>query len=157
MRLYHGTNIIFDKIELTKCRPNKDFGRGFYLTDIKKQAMDMAIRRCELEKTGSPNVLEYEFDESLLSGGELLIKNFDQVSIEWAEFILMNRKARGNKMHEYDIVIGPIADDGVVLQLNLYQQHIITIEELVARLTYRKLNNQYLFGSEKAISKLTRI
>ena len=43
--LFHGTNIMFDKIELSKCRPYKDFGKGFYLTDIRQQAEEMAIRR----------------------------------------------------------------------------------------------------------------
>ena len=59
--------------------------------------------------------------------------------------------------HDYDIVYGPIADDGVVYQLTLFEQHLITIEQLVEGLTYRKLNNQYFFGTKLAISKLNRI
>nr|WP_306306362.1 DUF3990 domain-containing protein [Segatella albensis] len=51
----------------------------------------------------------------------------------------------------------PIADDGVVYQLTLFEQHLITIEQLVEGLTYRKLNNQYFFGTKLAISKLNRI
>ena len=58
---------------------------------------------------------------------------------------------------KYDIVVGPVADDGVVLQINLYDQHIITIDQLVEGLTYRKLNSQYFFGTELAISKLKRL
>jgi len=49
MKLYHGTNIDFTAIDIQKCKPNKDFGRGFYLTDIKKQALNMAVRRCDIE------------------------------------------------------------------------------------------------------------
>ena len=33
MKLYHGSNILIDKIDLSKSKPNKDFGRGFYLSD----------------------------------------------------------------------------------------------------------------------------
>ena len=44
MKLYHGTNIDFSEIDFRKCKPNKDFGQGFYLTDIKKQALEMAVR-----------------------------------------------------------------------------------------------------------------
>lgn len=157
MILYHGTNTEFDKIDLKKCRPNKDFGRGFYLTHIRKQAEEMAIRRCEFSGWGTPIVQKYEFDESLLQDGNLKIKVFEGVSVEWAEFILKNRKARGKRQHNYDIVVGPVADDGVVLQINLYDQHIITIEQLVEGLTYRKLNSQYFFGTELAISKLKRL
>lgn len=44
MRLYHGSNIVIDSINLAMCRPYKDFGKGFYLTDIKEQAENMAVR-----------------------------------------------------------------------------------------------------------------
>lgn len=157
MRLYHGTNTDFQCISLSKCKPNKDFGRGFYLTDVRQQAQAMAVRRCEFEETGTPVVQVYEFDKSLLINGELQVKIFPQVSKEWAEFILMNRKSRGRRMHDYDVVVGPVADDGVVYQLNLYMQRLITLDALVKELTFRKLNRQYFFGTERAIEKLKRI
>ena len=157
MKLYHGTNVEFDRILLSKCRPNKDFGRGFYLTDIRSQAREQAIRRCEFEGWGTPVVQEYQFDVNLLKSQELNVKQFDGVCREWAEFILQNRMARGRRMHEYDIVVGPIADDGVVYQLNLYMQRLISLETLVRELTYRRLNNQYFFGSEKSINLLQRL
>ena len=157
MKLYHGTNIDFTEINFTKCKPNKDFGRGFYLTDIKQQALDMAIRRTKFSECGSPVVQEYEFDENLLNSKELKIKVFDGVSTEWAQFILTNRKAMGKRVHYYDIVVGPVADDSVVFQINMFMLNYITIEELVRKLEYKKLNNQYFFGTEKAISKIKRI
>lgn len=157
MRLFHGTNIDFGDILLSRCRPNKDFGQGFYLTDIRSQAEAMAVRRCEFEESGVPIVLEYEFDESLLSDGNLDVLRFDGVSADWAEFILKNRMSKGQRMHSHDIVIGPVADDGVVFQLNLYMQHLITIETLVKELTYRHLNDQYFFGTGRAIQLLKRI
>jgi len=157
MKLYHGTNFDFQGISLLKCKPNRDFGRGFYLTDIRRQAQRMAVRRCEFEESGTPVVQVYEFDRSLLTNGELRVKHFMHVSAEWAEFILKNRKARGRKMHDYDVVIGPVADDGVVFQLNLYMQRLITLDALVKELTFRKLNRQYFFGTEHAIKKLKRI
>lgn len=88
MKLYHGTNIDFSEIDFSKCKPNKDFGQGFYLTDIKKQALEMAVRRCNFEQSGAPIVQEYEFDETVLHDGSLKIKIFDGVCPEWAEFIL---------------------------------------------------------------------
>lgn len=157
MILYHGTNIDFDEIDLKKSRLDKDFGRGFYLTNIRKQAEQMAVRRCEFSGWGTPVIQKYEFDESLLHDGSLKVKIFDGVSVEWALFILQNRRARGKKVHDYDIVVGPVADDGVVYQMNLYAQHIITVEQLVEGLTYRKLNSQYFFGTQLAISKLKKL
>lgn len=157
MKLFHGTNIDFKEILLEKCRPNKDFGKGFYLTSIRSQAQEMAVRRCELDGSGYPVVQSYLFDDKLLNSNELNVKIFDHPSKEWAEFILQNRKSRGKKVHNFDIVFGPVADDGVVYQLNLYMQNIITLDKLVEELTYRKLNNQYFFGTERAISKLKRL
>ncbi len=157
MRLYHGTNIDFEEIKLSCCRPNKDFGQGFYLTDIRSQAEAMAVRRCEFEESGVPIVLEFEFDERLLEEESFDVLKFEGVSEAWAEFILKNRMAQGQRMHNHDIVVGPVADDGVVFQLNLYMQHLITIDTLVKELTYRKLNNQYYFGTECAIQQLRRV
>lgn len=42
MKLYHGTNIEFDKIDLKKSKPNKDFGQGFYLSADLQQAKELA-------------------------------------------------------------------------------------------------------------------
>ena len=107
MKLYHGTNIDFSEIDFSKCKPNKDFGQGFYLTDIKKQALEMAVRRCNFEQSGAPIVQEYEFDETVLHDGSLKIKIFDGVCSEWAEFILKNRTSRKKITHSYDVVVGP--------------------------------------------------
>jgi len=157
MKLYHGTNMDFCEILLERCKPNKDFGRGFYLTDIRRQAQEMAIRKCEFEELGSPVVQVYEFNPKVLKDSNFRVKVFERVSTEWAEFILLNRKSHGRQVHDYDIVIGPVADDGVVYQLNLYMQRFITLEQLVKELTFKRLNRQYFFGTEKAISKLRRL
>ena len=156
INLFHGTNILFDTIELSKCRPYKDFGKGFYLTDIRQRAEEMAIRRTKISCEGVPVVLTFSFDDELLSNGGLNVLRFDNPSVEWANFILKNRMEK-NFRHEYDIVIGPVADDGVVLQLDLYLRHLITLEQLVKELTYKKLNNQYCFATECAISKLMKL
>lgn len=158
MVLYHGTNIDFNTIDLQKCNPNKDFGRGFYLTDDVKQAEQMAVRRVRIVGKGEPIILQYNFNENVLMDHSLSVKIFEIPTEEWALFILNNRKTtQNNFMHNYDIVIGPIANDGVVFQLDRYEQHIIDLSTLVKELTYRNLNKQYFFGTEKALLKLNRI
>lgn len=52
MILYHGSNVEFDKVDLLKSKPNKDFGRGFYLSDNQEQALDMAKTKVEQLETG---------------------------------------------------------------------------------------------------------
>mgnify|MGYP002625486024 FL=1 len=154
MILFHGTNIPFDNIDLSKCRPNKDFGRGFYLTSIESQAVEMAQRRCNFSEKGSPVVQKYEWDEDT-DGLNVLV--FDGISVEWAEFIVKNRDRKQQSSHKYDLVIGPIADDGVVYQINRYLQNIITLNKLVKEMKYKKLNNQYCFCTDKAIQHLKRL
>ena len=66
MILYHGSNIAIDRINLSLSKPYKDFGKGFYATDIRSQAEDMARRRVRLTGFGSPIVTSFEFDECCL-------------------------------------------------------------------------------------------
>lgn len=64
MRLYHGTNIMFDEIDLHKSKPNKDFGQGFYLSPDFEQALKMAKIKTEQQQEGTPIVMEFEVDEA---------------------------------------------------------------------------------------------
>lgn len=116
----------------------------------------MAIRRTKISREGNPVVLTFSLDDELLSNGGLNVLRFDNPSVEWAKFIMKNRMER-NYRHEYDIVIGHVADDGVVLQLDLYVRHLITLEQLVKELTYKKLSKQYCFATNYAISKLVKL
>lgn len=156
MILYHGTNCDFPVIDLEKTKPYKDFGKGFYVTDIQRQAYDLAKNRCRIWG-GTPIVQEYEFDETVLQLNDLRVLRFEKVSVEWAEFIYKNRSSSAKFTHDYDIVIGPIADDGVAYLLNLYEDGLRTLDELAKELEYKNLNSQYCFLTKKAISFLRRI
>jgi len=158
MKLYHGTNQDFDIIDLSKGLAFKDFGRGFYLTSDKSTAERMGIKKAALFG-GSPILQIYEFDESELGLSELIIKRFPvKATTDWIEFIFLNRNLRHVfKKHDYDIVIGPIANDGVVLQLNAYEDGIITAEEAARKLQDRFLDQQYCFCSEKSLQFIKKI
>lgn len=158
MILYHGTYTDIDVIDLDKCMPYKDFGKGFYLTDIEQQAKDMAIRKSRFVSGSMPVVLKYEFNEAHLTDGSLRVLSFDAPTEEWAEFIIANRyNPMDKKIHVYDIVIGPIADDGVALQIGLFRDGLIDLSALARALEYKKLNRQYYFGTVKAINLLERL
>ncbi|MBQ6064218.1 MAG: DUF3990 domain-containing protein [Prevotella sp.] len=158
MILYHGSNVAIEEIDLSLCKPYKDFGKGFYLTDIKSQADEMAFRRVRLSGYGNPIVTQYEFDESLLNDNTIKILLFPKVSVEWAQFVLDNRDLNHNGFsHSYDIVVGPVADDTVAFQLRRYLLGGISLEKLVSELEYKGLNRQYFFGTELAISKLKKL
>lgn len=66
LKLYHGSNVVIDKIDICRSRKGKDFGCGFYLNPDKSQAMDMAIRTYRKSQEGEPTVNTYLFDDNLL-------------------------------------------------------------------------------------------
>ncbi len=156
MILYHGTNIDFLEIDIEKSNPYKDFGKGFYLTSLFSQAEALSQKKARIFG-GDPIVQEYEFDETILENSELNILVFNNPTKEWADFIYKNRNKETNYQHSYDIVVGPIADDGVAYLLNRYEEGSFSLEDLAKELKYKKLNNQYFFGSERAIKLLRRL
>mgnify|MGYP000999250364 FL=1 len=83
----------------------------------------------------------------------LKIKQFDALNIEWLEFIKMNR-IEGGLQHEFDVVIGPVADDNTMETVQLYIAGILTAREAVERLRYNKVNNQVSFHTENALQSL---
>lgn len=160
LNLYHGSNVVIDKIDLCRSRKGKDFGCGFYLNPNESQAMEMAIRTTKRLQQGMPIVNSYLFDESLLfsENSPLLVKIFEDYSVEWAEFILMNRRNNTSiPAHSYDIVVGPIADDTVGLQMYRFMQGYIDVNRMIEELRFNKPAIQYFFGTAKAISYLTKL
>ncbi len=122
--------------------------------------MEMAVRTSKRMQEGEPVVNAYLFDDSLLSSEctPLSVKIFEDYSVEWAEFILKNRKNMASQpAHSYDIVVGPIANDTVGLQMRRFIQGYIDIERMIEELRFQKPAIQYFFGTEKAISYLKKI
>ena len=155
MILYHGSNTKIEKIDLSKCRPYKDFGKGFYLTEIREQAEKMASRTAHIYE-GEPSVTKFEFDESALS--KLSVKQFDGPNKEWALFVLANRsKEHEQPTHSYDIVIGPVADDDIAQLFRNFNDGFINLTMLVEGLKYKKVSSQYFFHTEAAIKFLRRL
>ena len=110
--------------------------------------------------TGRPIVNAYTFDDSVINNSkDLKIKIFDDYSVEWAEFVLMNRKNMSEApSHSYDIVIGPIANDTVGVQIRRYIMGYISIDNLISELRFHGNHAvQYYFGTEKAIKLLNKI
>ena len=156
MILYHGSNVRIDKIDLSKSNVGKDFGVGFYLTPNREHALGQANRKIEMFSFGTPVLNAYVFDEGLLHGRELSVKIFENYSVEWADFVLMNRQNKSRTpMHDYDIVVGPVANDTVGFQIRRLLGNLITKEQFLIELKYPKETSiQYFFGTEKSLEYL---
>lgn len=160
LKLYYGSKVVIDKIDLSLSRKGKDFGCGFYLNPKESQAMEMAVRTAQRLQEGTPVVNAYLFDDSLLmeDSTALTVKVFEDCSEEWAEFILMNRRnMTSTPAYPYDIVIGPIANDTVGLQMRCFIQGYISIDRTIEELRFKKPAVQYFFGTEKTVSYLKKI
>ena len=165
MILYQGSNAIIEKIDLSLCKPYKDFGKGFYTTPLQNQAFEMAKRTVAIFG-GNPAVTAFEVDDNILSLNNINVKNFGiKASKDWALFIRNNRdrffqdinNPLCNIDNKYDIVFGPVANDTLVNLIRQYNDELIDLESLVKKMEYRKLSLQYSFHTVKAISFLKRI
>lgn len=152
LTVFHGTIQKFSSIDLKKSHNRRDFGMGFYTTILENQAKEWAYRLSQRERTKVYYVYQYSFDES----GHLKIKRFDNLSKEWLEFIKKNR-SEGGLSHDYDIVIGPVADDNTMETIQLYIANVLSADEAVERLRYNKVNNQISFHTERALERLSLV
>ena len=164
IRLYHGSNTVIETIDLSKGRPNKDFGRGFYVTTIQEQAEKMA-RRVARIYGGEPCITVFEMDEKQMEKADLSIRRFDNPSREWALFVINNRNRsfedvssrECNLDNKYDLVIGPVANDDLALLFRQFSGGLITVEGLTEEMKFKNLTMQYSFHSEQAIHLLKRV
>jgi hypothetical protein len=170
--LYHGSAYSFDAIDLKQGRPYKDFGQGFYASASIDHAKSMAERNADMRKSklrrldSGQNLIEkwlyqYQFDEAKAAGAA--VKKFAKAGREWGRFITLNRNSKGVP-HEYDIVIGPTANDFTNPTVQFYMSGGLgkvgsdgAIDELVRLLLPYELPSQYFFATQRALGCLTLV
>lgn len=165
--LYHGTAETINQIDVTKGRNNKDFGRGFYMAVSKSQAIGMMHKKYREALARRPNApknlyseILYEIQLNLNYLNTLNIKKFDSANEEWLDFILLCRE-QGGIPHNYDVVIGPTADDDTMVCLNSYWRGFYgevgsddAKEKLLNYLEPENLEIQYFIGRQEIADKL---
>lgn len=164
MILYHGTNQDFDKIDLSKCEPYKDFGTGFYTTTLFEQAKAMAIKKSRIFG-GKPCVHTYEAPDNLLKANSVKIKIFNVATKNWAVFVINNRNRDFkdfesplcNRDAKYDIVYGPVANDTLTTLIKQYQRGFINSSILLKEMKYVAPNNQYSFHTAASTELLKKV
>jgi hypothetical protein len=149
MILFHGSNQDFTDVDLSKSKNRRDFGKGFYTTTIKEQALQWSYNM--YQRFGGDGIYLYEF--SFSPSDELKSKYFENISDEWFDFILLNRSSNVLS-HDYDFVQGPVADDKIVLTITGFIDGLYSREEAMQRLRYSKANDQVSLHTENAISQL---
>ena len=152
MILYHGSNVIVSEPELIEQNRFLDFGFGFYTTTNKIQAIGFADKVTKRRKEGEKTVSIYEIDEER-AFAECSVLRFDSANEAWLDFVSENRS--GNYTGEaYDFIFGPVANDDVYTTFTLYSAGVLTKEQTLEALKIKKLYNQLVLSSEKALSYL---
>ena len=145
MRVYHVSYMNIDNIDLSKCKPNKDFGKGFYVTKFRHHAEDWA------KVIGDKNdtqgfVTEFEYVDGDFTESICKIKRFESYSDEWLDFVIKNRdKSNREPVHNYDIVEGPVANDKIQTTLRFYLKGKITRDKFLKMLAWHKDTHQICF------------
>ena len=88
IKLYHGSNQKIEVPDLVHSKPYKDFGRGFYLSANKQQALDMAFQKVSQTQLGNAEVTEFLFDETAMQSPDLKVLTYPDYCEEWALFVL---------------------------------------------------------------------
>lgn len=155
MILYHGSNVVVSKPRLIQQNRFLDFGFGFYTTTNKKQAAGFADKVYRRRKDGGKIVNVYELDESK-AFAECSVLQFDTADEAWLNFVSENRS--GSYTGEvFDFIFGPVANDDVYTTFMLYTAGVLTKEQTLEALKIKKLYNQLVLTSQKALNFLTFI
>lgn len=152
MILYHGSNVTVSEPRLVAQNRFLDFGYGFYTTTNQIQAIGFAEKVTKRRKEGSPTVSVYEIDEAAAFAACDVLR-FDAPDESWLDFVSENRAGvYAGKV--YDLIYGPVANDDVYTTFALYASGILTKEQTIAALKIKKLYNQMVFASAKALGFL---
>lgn len=140
--IYHGSNVEVPEPIILVNGYYKDFGYGFYCTNIEKQA-----KRWALTKKGASIVNQYSYSEN----NNLNILRFSTMTDEWLEFVVACRRGQS---HSYDIVEGPMADDQIWDYVEDYIDGTISKEAFWVLVKFKYPTHQIVFCTEKALDTL---
>ena len=142
MKVFRGSAIEVKVPEIRKSKFTKDFGEGFYCTKLKRQARRWAMRK------DAPVISTYEYTPDKA----LSILDFRGMTDEWLDFIVNCRKG---VPHNYDIVIGAMANDQIYNYIEDFIAGVITREQFWVLAKFKYLTRQICFATEASLKCLS--
>ena len=150
-KVYHGASQVITSPLVHVGRENLDFGKGFYVTDIKKQAKTWAEIKARYIMDGQGYVNEYlfDFDNAIKN---FRYKKFDKYDSEWLHFIVNSRN--GEKVWKnFDIIEGGVADDRVIDTVEAFKAGQVSEEMALAELAKHQPNNQICILKQEVVDR----
>ena len=146
MILFHTSYVTVENPDVAHSRDFLDFGKGFYLTTLRDQAVRYGQRFLRRQGVAWLNSYKFEYEPK-----EWKVKTFDAYDQEWLDFVAACRA--GKDGCDYDLVIGGIANDKVIRTLDRYFEKEITKDEALGLLRYEKPNIQFCIRSQKMLEE----
>lgn len=150
MIVYHGSTLEVAAPEVRYSYRDLDFGRGFYVTTNKEQAVRWARRKNDLSRNGRAIVNEYSMNESIAG---LRVHDFGDDMDEWIDFVCHCR-AGGEDYRAYDLIKGKVADDRVFRVVDLYRNGVWDKARAIAEMKVYKTYDQIAFITQRAVDAL---
>jgi len=151
MILYHGGTDSVENPEIRSRSAGRDFGMGFYCTDIRTQAEHWAKRQGRIRRLPAVlNMYEFDIDHAQLN---LTFKLFKDYSHEWLEMVISCRR-NPRYIHGFDVIYGKIANDDVGETVQAVLDGLMPFDFALQRLSFMPANNQYCFCTEKSLAHL---
>jgi hypothetical protein len=139
---------------VSRGRGKTDFGKGFYTTTSREQAEKWAqIKRDRMGDETHAIVSVFELDDAVLNNPAYHTRHFDGATAEWLDFVVGNR--RGEVHHNFDLIMGPVANDKLYATITLYENGILDANAAIEQLNTHQLFDQLSFHTTKACKLLT--
>ena len=151
MNIFHGSTVRVEKPLATACRDLLDFGKGFYVTNLREQAQQWALRVAGTRNvpTAWLNVYQLDIEKAYTHYNCLIFKAYDE---KWLDFIIDSRNG-GVQWQAFDLIEGGIANDRVFDSIELYLANLLTREEALRRLAAHQPNNQLCLINQQLIDE----
>ena len=148
--LYHGSNQPVENPKILESKRALDFGAGCYLTSSIIQAEKWAKSVTLSRGIGKPILNIFEFNENV---NDLKVLKFEKANGDWLDYVVKNRK-KMPLIENYDLIIGPVANDSTLPVINDYMDGKYTKEEAINHLLPQNMKDQFAFATEKALKYL---
>ena len=150
MIVYHGSDLIVKSPDIAHSYRPLDFGKGFYVTTNKEQAVRWARRKSDLNGKSSGFVNVYELSEEY---DRFSVKNFPEDLTEWIDFVCECRDG-GKSYQAFDMIMGKVANDKVFRVVDLYRAGIWDKARALEEIKIYPDYDQIAFISQSAIDEL---
>lgn len=150
MIVYHTSNVAISHPDIDHSRLYLDFGKGFYVTTLREQALKYSARI--IARGATPIINTYEFS---CDYNNIRHKRFESYNEDWLDYVAACRD--GQTVEKYDVIEGGVANDKVFETIDLYFAGNMSKEDALRKLVYLKPNWQICITSQEILDNCLKI